>query len=196
MALKSFAAVQLPADPANSLEAGTKQYVDTGDGLLIPKSLVDAKGDLLTATADNTPARLAAGTNGYLLTADSAQSTGLKWALPAALVALTDASTITVDASLGHPSIPTVFAVTLGGNRTMGAPSNATDGQRILFRIRQDGTGSRTITWTSGSGGYAFGTDLTAAPTLTTTASAVDYVGWVYDSTKVRWHLVAYQRGY
>lgn len=46
----------------------------------VASTLVDAKGDLLTATADNTPARLAVGTNGYVLTADSAQSTGIKWA--------------------------------------------------------------------------------------------------------------------
>jgi hypothetical protein len=45
----------------------------------IGELLVDAKGDLLTATADNTPARLAVGTNGKALVADSTQSTGLKW---------------------------------------------------------------------------------------------------------------------
>jgi len=46
----------------------------------VANSLVDAKGDLISATADNTPARLAVGTNGHVLTADSAESTGLKWA--------------------------------------------------------------------------------------------------------------------
>lgn len=44
------------------------------------KSLIDAKGDLIVGTADNTLARLAVGTNGQVLTADSAQSGGVKWA--------------------------------------------------------------------------------------------------------------------
>ena len=46
-------------------------------------SNIDAKGDLLAGTADNTIGRLAIGANGTVLTADSAEATGLKWATAA-----------------------------------------------------------------------------------------------------------------
>ena len=49
----------------------------------IPTSLIDAKGDLIAGTADDTAGRLAVGTNNYVLTADSGESTGLKWAATA-----------------------------------------------------------------------------------------------------------------
>ena len=50
----------------------------------IAKSIVDAKGDLIVASADNAVARLAVGTNDYVLTADSTATNGIKWAaLPA-----------------------------------------------------------------------------------------------------------------
>jgi hypothetical protein len=45
----------------------------------VDKTIVDAKGDLIAATAADTVARLAVGTNNKVLVADSAQSTGLKW---------------------------------------------------------------------------------------------------------------------
>jgi hypothetical protein len=48
-----------------------------------PLVILDAKGDLITATAADTPARLALGTNGQVLTVDTTTATGLKYATPA-----------------------------------------------------------------------------------------------------------------
>ena len=56
---------------------------------VLTKKIVDAKGDLLVGTADNAVSRVAVGTNGYVLTADSAETGGLKWAAPAAVGSFT-----------------------------------------------------------------------------------------------------------
>jgi hypothetical protein len=69
--------------------AGTLYFVSDsaalffGDAAGISASIVDAKGDLIVGTADNTVARLAVGTNGHTLVADSTETTGIKWAAPA-----------------------------------------------------------------------------------------------------------------
>jgi hypothetical protein len=54
-------------------------WVTSDDANAIQNAIVDAKGDLITATAADTPARLAVGSNGDTLVADSAASTGLRW---------------------------------------------------------------------------------------------------------------------
>jgi hypothetical protein len=58
-------------------------WVAQDDSNAIQNAIVDAKGDLIAATANDTPARLAVGTNGHVLTADSTAATGIKWAAPA-----------------------------------------------------------------------------------------------------------------
>jgi hypothetical protein len=55
-------------------------WVTSDDANAIQNTIVDAKGDLIAATAADTPARLAVGTNGQVLTADSTAATGLAWA--------------------------------------------------------------------------------------------------------------------
>jgi hypothetical protein len=52
------------------------------DATGIPATIFDAKGDIIAATAADTAGRLAVGTNGQTLVADSTASTGLKWATP------------------------------------------------------------------------------------------------------------------
>ena len=53
-----------------------------GQSTAINPTIVYAKGDIIAATAADTPARLAVGSNNTVLTADSAEATGLKWAAP------------------------------------------------------------------------------------------------------------------
>ena len=67
-----------------STPSSVKSAYDLANGA-IAKSLVDAKGDLLVGSANDTVSRLTvASTAGYLLSVDSAEATGLKWAAPAA----------------------------------------------------------------------------------------------------------------
>jgi hypothetical protein len=107
------------------------------------------------------------------------------------VVVLTDDANISLDASLGNH-----FRVTLGGNRTLNAPTNAVDGQRITIEVIQDSTGSRTLTLTTGSSGaFIFGTDITAI-TLTTTANKRDLIGCVYSSSLARWMVVSFVKGF
>ena len=93
--------------------------------------------------------------------------------LPAGITTLTDAATIAVDFSLNS-----TFTVTLGGNRTMGNPTNTADSQTGSIFLVQDGTGSRTLAWSSN---WEFSNGV--APTLSTAANAVDRVDYIVRSS-------------
>jgi hypothetical protein len=87
---------------------------------------------------------------------------------------LTDGATINWDMST-----ESVAKVTLGGNRTLAAPTNGSTGQFASLLVIQDGTGSRTLTWNAA---YEFASD--TAPTLTTTASQGDLFVFRYNGSK------------
>jgi len=95
--------------------------------------------------------------------------------LPIAEATLTDGATIAWDVSTSP-----VAKVTLAGNRTLAAPTNAiANGQYIALLVIQDGTGSRTLAWNAV---YEFKDD--TAPTLTTTASKGDLFTFRYNGSK------------
>jgi len=88
------------------------------------------------------------------------------------ITALTSGATITIDMDDNN-----FFSVTLDTNATFANPSNITAGQAGSIFITQDGTGSRTASWGT-YWKFAGGT----APTLTTTASAVDRIDYIVKS--------------
>ena len=96
------------------------------------------------------------------------------------ITGLTSATTITIDMADSNN-----FSVTLAHNATFANPSNEVAGQCGSIFITQDATGSRTGSWGS-DWDFAGGT----APTLTTTANAVDRVDYIIlDATNI--HAVA-----
>lgn len=129
-----------------------------------------------TASAARTALGLAIGTDVQAYDADTAKTDvaqSFTAAQRGAVSALTDGATITPDFAVANN-----FSVTLGGNRTLANPSNLVAGQSGVIKITQDGTGSRTLAFGS-YWDWAAG----AAPTLTTTAAAVDILVYYVDST-------------
>jgi hypothetical protein len=108
-------------------------------------------------------------------------------AIVPAVVNLTDAATIAVDASLGND-----FRLTIAGNRTMGSPANPSNGQQIIFQVTQGSGGSFTLSWASG---YEFATAM-PQPTLSTSAGQTDLLGFIYNAAKGTWLFAAFVNGF
>ena len=147
-------------------------------------------GAAFTGAVSTTGNLSASGTFGVTGNATASGTLAVTKAITGGVVALTDNPTIAVNASLGNH-----FRVTLGGNRTLGTPTwtgSPVDGQKITFEIIQDLTGSRTLAY---SGAYAFGATV-PSPTLTTTASKRDFLGFIFNSTASAWYCLAVSLGY
>jgi len=171
LALVTGGTARLTVDPAGavnvpvSLSVGANAVLDAGD---IGVSVQAYNANILTSSA--------IGSTVQAYDADTAKTDVAQTFTAAqrgAYVTLTDAATIATDLSLGNQ-----FQVTLGGNRTLGAPTNVVAGQSGVIRVVQDGTGSRTLAYNS-----VFKFPGGTAPTLTTTANAVDLLAYHVEST-------------
>jgi hypothetical protein len=85
-------------------------WVAQDDSNAIQNAIVDAKGDLIGASAADTPARLAVGANGTVLTADSAEATGLKWATAGGGLVLI--KTQTIGSAVSSVTVTDAFSAT------------------------------------------------------------------------------------
>lgn len=105
-----------------------------------PLTILDAKGDLISATAADTPARLAVGTNGQVLTADSTASTGLKWSTPASS-GVTLVKSQTIGSAVSSVTVSDAFSSTYENYRVLisGGSSDALREYNLTFGSTSSG---------------------------------------------------------
>lgn len=101
------------------------------------------------------------------------------------VINLVDQATLQTNAALGNQ-----FNVTIAGDRILGNPTGGIPGQKVVWRIKQDNTGSHVLTLDSK---FRLGANIPAV-TLSTTPNAVDYIGAIYDAIDDRWDIVAFSR--
>lgn len=98
------------------------------------------------------------------------------------------AATVTADSSAGD-----IFDLTLTGNVTLANPTNPVDGKTLRWRIRQDGTGNRTVTLGSK---FVIPSSATSPLPFSTAANKMDVLAATYHAGRDKWDIVAFVPGY
>nr|BAR23359.1 fiber protein [uncultured Mediterranean phage uvMED] len=146
----NYVALQAPA----TVSSNVTFTLPAADGTANQALKTDASGNLGFAS--------------FLLATETTNGQVVTGGVRGAITTLTDAATIAIDMDDNNN-----FKVVLGGDRTLGNPTNVVEGQTGFIEVHQDATGGRTLAY---SANYRFvgGTP----PTVNNTASAVSVLGY------------------
>lgn len=187
--------VKIYAQMLSSSATITFRYDDNTDARL---NLPAAPLGYVPENVDNKSTNTSLGTSDTLYPTQNAVKTYADTKLPIAggtltgevtpsVVTLTDAATISVDASLGNQ-----FTCTITASRILGNPTGATHGQLMLFAIRQNGTGGYAITFDTK---YRFGDEI-GTPTIATGANKTSYIGVRYHGVDDKFDVISFVSNY
>jgi hypothetical protein len=181
-----------PTDEGNYITNGIGGYFEVGGqfGYGAPdnkyslqlKDDTEGVGKVLTCVTSDGKANWRDTINVSSVTATTITSNSVK-VLPVALTVVSNTATT-------NASLSSLFTLTLTGNTTLATPTNGFSGQRIVYRLRQDGTGNKLLTLSSGfrSGPITV--------TLSTAANTTDYLGVIYNEIDNKWDVLALNKGY
>lgn len=175
------------AVPAPGIGDAAANFFLKADGTFAVAHPLTTKGDLFGFSTLGT--RFPVGANGKMIVADSTQALGVKYEyyIPKQ-VTQAYAANVAIDASAGD-----IFDITLTGNLTLDAPTNPVDGKRIQIRLKQDGTGSRTVTLNA-----IFRIPASTTPPLlySTGANLMDIFVAQYNLGATKWDIISFIPGY
>jgi len=180
---KTLTSPKINEDVALTATATELNYVDGVTSAIqtqldgkVDESLFDVKGDILVASADNTPAKLGVGTNGYILTANSSATNGVEWAAaPISLPSqsgnsgkyLTTDGTTASWGTVSSYSAPTIGSTSIASGATVTTIAGLTLSNATLSGTLTAGGGTGTsgqvlastgsgVQWSTPSAGAAF----------------------------------------
>lgn len=157
-------------------EANTASNLGTGSGVFSNKSGVDLRFKSMEAG----PGVALSGTANALRITTSPKNQE---------VTLTDAPTVATDASRG-----TIFTLSTSFERTLGAPTNPSKGQRAMWVVNNTASSGITLTLDTGTGGFAFGSTINTLSDIA--AGKKDIIGAYYNGNANKWYVVAYVKGF